>query len=94
MEDSTKKYPQIKTEIPGPKSLAFFNEGQNDIAQGIQTIATRSKIAIGKGEGCFVYDVENSRCIDFFAGVADNSATEGPNENQIKITLKWFSMNV
>ena len=43
MEISTLTYAETKTEIPGPKSLALFNEEQNYIAPGIQTIATRSK---------------------------------------------------
>lgn len=59
----------IKTEIPGPKSLQLFNEETNYIAPGIQTIATRSKIAIDKGEGCIVQDVDGNSYIDFFAGV-------------------------
>lgn len=63
------KYASIATEIPGPKSLKLFEEEQNYIAPGIQTIATRSKIAIDKGEGCFVYDVDGNRYIDFFVGV-------------------------
>ncbi len=63
------KFASVKTEIPGPKSLEYFNEEQNYIAPGIQTIATRSKIAIDKGEGCIVTDVDGNRYIDFFAGV-------------------------
>ncbi|HMN48393.1 MAG TPA: aspartate aminotransferase family protein [Ignavibacteriaceae bacterium] len=69
METSTMKFAKVKTDIPGPKSLALFNEEQNYIAPGIQTIATRSKIAIERGEGNFVYDVDGNRYIDFFVGV-------------------------
>ncbi len=69
MEILTNHYVDIKTEIPGSKSLELFNEEQNYIAPGIQTIATRSKIALDKGEGCFVYDVDGNRYIDFFVGV-------------------------
>jgi len=64
-----KKYSNIKTAIPGPKSLQFFDEESNYIAPGIQTIATRSKITIDKGEGCIVQDVDGNRYIDFFVGV-------------------------
>ncbi|MGK9369383.1 aspartate aminotransferase family protein [Melioribacter sp. Ez-97] len=63
------KHTQIITEIPGPKSLKLFEEEQFYIAPGIQTIATRSKIAIDRGEGCFVYDADGNRYIDFFVGV-------------------------
>ena len=63
------KFASIVTEIPGPNSLNYFNEEQNYIAPGIQTIATRSKIVIEKGEGCIIQDVDGNRYIDFFAGV-------------------------
>lgn len=66
---SKEKYAEVKTEIPGPKSLDLFNEEINYIAPGIQTIATRSKIAIDKGEGCIVQDIDGNRYIDFFVGV-------------------------
>lgn len=66
---SNTKYADVKTEIPGPKSLELFNDEINYIAPGIQTIATRSKIAIDKGEGCIVQDVDGDRYIDFFVGV-------------------------
>lgn len=63
------KFASVITEIPGPNSLNYFNEEQKYIAPGIQTIATRSKIGIEKGEGCIVQDVDGNRYIDFFAGV-------------------------
>jgi len=63
------KFASVVTEIPGPKSLKYFNEEKNYIAPGIQTIATRSKITIEKGNGCIVQDVDGNRYIDFFAGV-------------------------
>src|SRR5574338_664603 len=66
---SNTKYADVKPEIPGPKSLELFNDEINYIAPGIQTIATRSKIAIDKGEGCIVQDVDGDRYIDFFVGV-------------------------
>lgn len=59
----------IKTEIPGPKSRALFELEQNYISPGIQTIATSSKIAVEKGNGCIIEDVDGNFYIDFFAGV-------------------------
>lgn len=64
-----KKHSLINTEIPGPKSLIYFEEEQKYISPGIQTIATLSKIAVEKGEGCLIEDVDGNRFIDFFAGV-------------------------
>ena len=63
------KFASVVTEIPGPKSLNYFNEEQKYIAPGIQTIATLSKIVIEKGEGCIIQDVDGNQYIDFFAGV-------------------------
>ena len=66
---TTEKFASVITEIPGPNSHKYFDVEQNYIAPGIQTIATRSKIAIEKGEGCIVQDVDGNKYIDFFAGV-------------------------
>ena len=64
-----RKYSSIVTEIPGERSLKIFNEEKEYIAPGIQTIATSSKIALAKGEGAIVEDVDGNKYIDFFAGV-------------------------
>ena len=64
-----KKYSSIISGIPGPKSLTYFDEEQNYISPGIQTIATSSKIVLEKGEGSIIEDVDGNRYIDFFAGV-------------------------
>lgn len=62
-------YSQIKTEIPGPESLKYFDMEEKYISPGIQTIATSSKIVIEKGEGTIIEDADGNRFIDFFAGV-------------------------
>jgi 4-aminobutyrate aminotransferase-like enzyme len=67
--DELKKFASVKTEIPGPKSLELFELEENYLAPGIQTIATSSKIAIEKGDGCIIEDIDGNRFIDFFAGV-------------------------
>jgi 4-aminobutyrate aminotransferase/(S)-3-amino-2-methylpropionate transaminase len=63
------KFADIKTEVPGPKSLEYYNLEQKYISPGIQTIATLSRIVPEKGEGCIIQDVDGNRYIDFFAGV-------------------------
>jgi 4-aminobutyrate aminotransferase-like enzyme len=68
-EPMTKKS-LIKTSIPGPKSKEIFDFDQRHISPGIQTIATLSQLAMERGEGCIVEDVDGNRYIDFFAGVA------------------------
>jgi len=72
MENSLTKLKraQVVTEVPGPRSLKYFEEEQRHISPGIQTIALLSKIVLERGEGCIVEDVDGNRYIDFFAGVA------------------------
>jgi 4-aminobutyrate aminotransferase/(S)-3-amino-2-methylpropionate transaminase len=64
-----KKFASIISEIPGPKSLTIFDEEQNYISPGIQSIATSSKIVLEKGLGPIIEDVDGNKFIDFFAGV-------------------------
>ena len=63
------KYAAITGPVPGKKSLEIFNDEQKFMAPGTQTIASLSKIAIEKGEGVVLEDVDGNRYIDFFAGV-------------------------
>jgi 4-aminobutyrate aminotransferase / (S)-3-amino-2-methylpropionate transaminase / 5-aminovalerate transaminase len=63
------KYARIRTPIPGPESVRCFDEEQRYIAPGIQSIALYTRIAIQRGEGAIVEDVDGNRFIDFFAGV-------------------------
>lgn len=69
LTEAKKKNAFITTEIPGPKSRELFELEQNYISPGIQTIATASKIAVEKGNGCIIEDVDGNRFIDFFGGV-------------------------
>src|SRR5579862_2331441 len=66
----SKKAMVISKSLPGPKSKAIFDEEMKYISPGVQTIATLSQLAMEKGEGCVVQDVDGNRYIDFFAGVA------------------------
>ncbi len=60
----------VTTSLPGPKSKEIFDLEQKYISPGTQTIATLSGLAMERGEGCIVEDVDGNRYIDFFAGVA------------------------
>lgn len=68
-EELISRQAEIKTKIPGPNSQRLFAQDQKYISPGIQTIATSSQLAIEKGEGCIIEDVDGNRFIDFFAGV-------------------------
>jgi 4-aminobutyrate aminotransferase / (S)-3-amino-2-methylpropionate transaminase / 5-aminovalerate transaminase len=63
------KHARIVTEVPGKKSLSIYNDEQKFIAPGTQTIASLSKIALERGDGAIIEDVDGNRYIDFFAGV-------------------------
>jgi 4-aminobutyrate aminotransferase-like enzyme len=60
----------VKTDLPGPKSREIYELEQKYISPGVQTIASLSQLAMERGEGCVVEDVDGNRFIDFFAGVA------------------------
>src|SRR3979490_3426014 len=70
VHDTVTKKAHIQTAIPGPKSKAIYDAEQRYISPGIQTIASLSQLAMEKGEGCVVEDVDGNRYIDFLAGVA------------------------
>lgn len=66
----TEKPPKSETCWPGPKSLRLFEEEQKYIAPGIQSIALLSKLAIERGQGCWLTDVDGNRYLDFNVGVS------------------------
>lgn len=55
---------------PGERSAALFEEEQNYIAPGIQSIALLSKLTIDRGQGCYLYDLDGNRYLDFNVGVS------------------------
>jgi 4-aminobutyrate aminotransferase-like enzyme len=55
---------------PKPVSEALFAEEQQYIAPGIQTIALLSKLAIEKGQGARLTDVDGNTYLDFNVGVS------------------------
>src|SRR5687768_1688230 len=58
------------TTWPGPRSTAMFEEEQGYIAPGIQQIALLSKLAIERGDGCWLTDLDGNRYLDFNVGVS------------------------
>ncbi len=64
--------PQTLTDAPysaGPKSKALFEEEQNYIAPGLQTIALYAQLAIDGGKGATLRDVDGKEYLDFVAGI-------------------------
>src|SRR6476620_9145807 len=61
----------LKTEIPlGAQSKALFDEEQQFIAPGVQTIALLSQLAIAHGSGATLTDVDGRTYLDLNAGVS------------------------
>ena len=58
-----------RIQIPGPKSQALFDAEALYLAPGTQSVALFSQLAIDRGEGAVLYDVDGNRYIDLLAGV-------------------------
>ncbi|MBI4208205.1 MAG: aspartate aminotransferase family protein [Deltaproteobacteria bacterium] len=56
-----------------PKSKKLFQEEQEVLAPGIQSIALYSQLVLDHGKGAQVFDVDDNRYIDFIAGVSVGS---------------------
>ena len=54
---------------PGPRSLALFNQEAPLIAPGLQSIALYSRLAIDRGLGCRLFDLDGVSYLDFAAGI-------------------------
>ena len=70
MAESTKsRAVHLATSVPGPKSLALFNEEQKHMAPGTQGFALMSQLVMDHGLGSTLTDVDGNRYIDFIAGI-------------------------
>lgn len=66
--------------LAGPKSRALFEEEQNYLTPGLQQIALFSQLALEKGNGAILTDVDGKDYIDFVAGVCVASIGHGHPE--------------
>jgi 4-aminobutyrate aminotransferase / (S)-3-amino-2-methylpropionate transaminase / 5-aminovalerate transaminase len=55
--------------LPGPRSAATFEAEATHLAPGTQSVALFSRLAIDRGEGALLFDVDGNRYIDLLAGV-------------------------
>ena len=67
------KAPHIVTEIPGPKSRDLVGREAANLAPGIQSISTLSGLAVARGEGSVIEDVDGNRFLDLAAGICVNA---------------------
>src|SRR5437899_672350 len=58
-----------RLQVPGPKSKALFDAEALYLAPGTQSVALFSQLAIDRGEGALLYDVDGNRYVDLLAGV-------------------------
>jgi 4-aminobutyrate aminotransferase/(S)-3-amino-2-methylpropionate transaminase len=69
-ETAEKPLKSDATSWPGPQSSALFEEEQQFIAPGIQTIALNSQLTIDHGEGARIIDMDGNSYLDFNVGVS------------------------
>jgi 4-aminobutyrate aminotransferase-like enzyme len=59
-----------RTGLPGARSKDLIEREAEFVAPGLQRIAQLSGIALERGRGCKLIDVDGNEYLDFFAGVA------------------------
>src|SRR5579859_2272957 len=68
---------RVVPEIPGPRSRALRERQAPFLAPGVQQISTLAGIALHRGEGAIVEDVDGNRYLDFAAGIGVSSIGHG-----------------
>lgn len=64
--------PKRTTVVPGPKSTAIFSAEQKNLAPGLQGFALMAGVAMEKGSGSWLTDVDGNEYIDFIGGIGVN----------------------
>ncbi len=60
---------RVRTPIPGPESQRLRDRESQHIAPGFQAIAAHAGIAVDRGEGCDLVDVDGNRFLDLTASI-------------------------
>lgn len=61
------RYPEIKTKLPGPKAARLIKKDKTYVSPSYTRVYP---LVVKKGEGTWVYDVDDNRFLDFTAGIA------------------------
>src|SRR3982750_1865356 len=92
------KAPFLKTEVPRPRSPRLVEHEQRHLAPGLQGFALSSGIAVERGEGSVIEDVDGNRYVDLIGGIGVNSLghrhpawTKALHEQLDKITVGSFT---
>ena len=64
---------QLVTEVPGPRSRQLLKQEASHIAPGTQGVWQLAGLAMDRGSGAFLTDVDGNTYIDSFAGICVNS---------------------
>ena len=64
--------PKRSTAVPGPKSRAIFSAEQKNLAPGLQGFALMAGVAMEKGQGSWLTDVDGNEYVDFIGGIGVN----------------------
>jgi 4-aminobutyrate aminotransferase/(S)-3-amino-2-methylpropionate transaminase len=63
----------IKTEIPGPRSKEVVAREQGHLAPGLQAFALWAGVAMDRGSGSYLTDVDGNTYVDLIGGIGVNS---------------------
>ena len=61
------KYPEIKTQLPGPKAARLIQKDKTHVSPSYTRVYP---LVVKWGEGTWVHDVDDNRFLDFTAGIA------------------------
>lgn len=68
-----KKQPFLRTEIPGPKSIAAWEKQNATIGPGLQRVVQWARLCLVRGQGPFLEDADGNVFLDFMGGSGVNS---------------------
>lgn len=71
------RFAKVTGPVPGPRSRAILERERPYLAPGIQSISTLAGIAIDRGEGARITDVDGNVYLDFVAGICVSSLGHG-----------------
>lgn len=63
----------IQTDIPGPRSREIVNREQQHLAPGLQSFALWAGIAMERGRGSYLTDVDGNTYVDLIGGIGVNA---------------------
>jgi 4-aminobutyrate aminotransferase/(S)-3-amino-2-methylpropionate transaminase len=64
---------QLRTEIPGPRSKEIVAEEQAHLAPGLQGFALWAGVAMERGQGSYITDVDGNTYVDLIGGIGVNA---------------------